>query len=86
MRDPHLRAVGAEPEGLRAVSPRRFHSVEDEAARLGVSKAWLYGEVRAGRFPHRKAGGRILIDPSEVDEFLELSGVSVEEAIQRAED
>ena len=67
------------------MSPRRFHSVEDEAARLKVSRSWLYGEVRAGRLPHRRAGGRILIDPSEVDEFLELSGVSVAEAIQRAE-
>ncbi len=65
---------------------RRFHSVEDEAARLGVSKRWVYGEIRAGRFPHRRARGRVLIDPAEVDEFLELTGISARQATERAED
>ena len=64
---------------------RRFHSVDTEAARLGVSKSWVYGEIRAGRFPYRRAGSRVLIDPVEVDEFLELAGVSVREATERAE-
>ncbi len=86
MRNPHLPALGVEPEDLPGVSPRRFHSVEDEAARLGVSKSWVYGEIREGRFPHRRARGRVLIDPAEVDEFLELTGVSAREATERAED
>ncbi len=68
------------------MSPRRFHSVGVEAARLGVSSSWIYGEVRERRFPHRRARGRVLIDPAEVDEFLELTGVSAREATERAED
>ena len=68
------------------MKPRRFHSVDAEATRLGLSRSWLYGEIRAGRFPHRRARGRVLIDPAAVDEFLESTGTSVREAMARVED
>ena len=63
---------------------RQLHGVAQEARRLGVSRGWLYGEVRAGRFPHRKLGSRVLIDPAETDEFLERQAVGVEDALARA--
>lgn len=37
---------------------------------LQVSKVWLYKEVRAGRFPHRKVGRLLRFKASEVDEYL----------------
>lgn len=37
---------------------------------LQVSKVWLYKEVRAGRFPHRKVGRLLRFKASEVDAYL----------------
>lgn len=65
---------------------RQFHSVAAEAARLGVSKTWLYAEVRAGRFPHVKLGSRVLLDPAETDDFLGRRAVAVEDALAQAEE
>ena len=65
--------------------PRQLRSVASEAKRLGVSKGWLYGEVRAGRFPHVRLGTRVLLSPADVDRFLALREVSVEEALAHAE-
>ncbi len=53
---------------------RKLRSVSKEAERLGVSKGWLYTEIREGRFPHVKLGSRVLLDPEEVDaKFLYCS-------------
>ncbi len=67
-----------------AASLRRLRGVVEEAERLGVSRGWLYGEIRAGRFPHKRLGGRVLLDPAETDEFLERQAVGVEDALARA--
>ena len=69
----------------RQAAHRELHSVAEEAARLGVSKGWLYGEVRAARFPHMKLGSRVLLDSAQVHEFLARQAVSVEEALKKAE-
>ena len=37
---------------------------------LQVSKVWLYREVRAGRFPHRRVGRLLRFKASEVDDYL----------------
>ena len=65
--------------------PRQLRSVASEAKRLGVSPSWLYSEVRALRFPHVRLGNRVLLDPSEVDNFLAQRSVSVEQALERTE-
>ncbi len=65
---------------------RQLRSVRLEAKRLGVSPSWLYSEVRALRFPHVRLGNRVLLDPVEVDAFLAQSCVSVERALERAEE
>ena len=65
---------------------RQLRSVAQEAQRLGVSKGWLYTEARAGRFPHVRLGSRILLDPSQVDAFLARRSVSVEQALEHAEE
>ena len=69
-----------------ATGQRHLRSVADEARRLGISPGWLYSEVRAGRFPCLRLGARVLLDPAEVDRFLDLRRVSVEEALGRADE
>ena len=64
---------------------RKLRSVAQEAERLGLSLSYLYGEIRASRFPHIKLGSRVLLDPAEVDAFLSLREVGVEEALSHAE-
>ena len=54
--------------------------------RLGVSNGWLYTEIREGRFPHLKLGTRVLLDPAEVDRFIDLRRLTVEEAIHNADE
>ena len=66
--------------------PRHLRSVAAEAERIGVSSSWLYGEIRVGRFPHIRLGNRVLLDPNEVDHFLALRTLSVEDAIERVID
>ncbi len=74
-------------EGSRGSNGHReLRSVSEEAERLGVSKGWLYNETREGRFPHVKLGGRVLLDPAKVDEFLAARSVGVEEALHQAEE
>ena len=70
----------------RICRSRELRSIAEEGARLGVSKGWLYQEVRAGRFPHVRLGSRILLDVADVDQFLRLREVTVEEAMRRAEE
>jgi excisionase family DNA binding protein len=65
---------------------KELRGVAQEAARIGVSKAWLYTEIREGRFPHVRLGGRVLLDPAEVDAFLAARAVGVEEALRQAEE
>ncbi len=80
-----MRRTGTQAEQSPAKAPRQLRSVASEAKRLGVSKGWLYGEVRAGRFPHVRLGNRVLLDPADVDNFLTQRSVSVEQALERAE-
>ena len=65
---------------------RELRSVTSEAKRLKVSPSWLYQEIRAHRFPHVRLGNRVLLDPADVDAFLAQRCVSVEQAVERAEE
>ncbi len=65
---------------------RQLRSVTSEAKRLRVSPSWLYQEIRAHRFPHVRLGNRVLLDPADVDAFLAQRCVSVEQALERAEE
>ncbi len=60
---------------------RNYRSVAAEAARLGVSVGWIYREIREQRFPHVPLGGRILLDPIEVDAFLRQAELNAEAAL-----
>ena len=67
-------------------APRReLRSVAQEAERLAVSRGWLYGEIRAGRFPHIRLGSRVVLDPAKTDDFLARRAVAVEDALAQAE-
>ena len=81
-----VRRIGTQAEQSPAKASRQLRSVASEAKRLGVSKGWLYGEVRAGRFPHVRLGTRVLLNPADVDRFLALRGLSVEDALDHTEE
>ena len=51
-----------------------------------MSRGWLYGEIRAGRFPHMKLGSRVVLDPAETDAFLARRGLAVDDALAQAEE
>ena len=45
---------------------KKFYSVKEVAAILGVSKSLIYAGVHQGKIPHRRIMGRILIPASFV--------------------
>lgn len=66
------------------MSTQKFLGVAEVAARLGVSRAHLYDEIRAGRFPYVRIGAkRVAIDEDELHSFLSLRSVTGTEAAQR---
>jgi len=71
---------------LTGTRQRKRTSVAAEAHRIGVSEGWIYARIRERRFPHTRAGGRVLLDPDEVDRFLAATSVGLEEALQREAD
>ena len=73
-------------KGSQPKAPRQLRSVAAEAMRLGISSSWIYQEVRSDRFPHRRLGNRVLLDPAEVDDFLARRCVSVEQALGSVEE
>ena len=54
---------------------QRLLSIDEAAARLGVSKYTLRAWLFQRRLPHVKLGRRVLIDPCDVDRFIEASRV-----------
>jgi excisionase family DNA binding protein len=50
-------------------------SVDEAAARLGVSKYTLRGWLFQRRLPHVKLGRRVLVDPNDLDRFIETSRI-----------
>ena len=69
-----------------AATARRYASVSEEAERLGVGDTIILEAIRENRFPHRRFGRRILLLPSETDDYLSKSGVSVEDALARSQE
>lgn len=72
-----LDAAGSAPldtrfgAGSRAqVSQTSLLHADDVAVLLGVSKAWVYAEVRAGRMPHVKLGRYVRFRRESIEEWL----------------
>jgi excisionase family DNA binding protein len=45
-------------------------TAEDVAVQLGVSKDWIYAEVRAERIPHVKLGRNVRFRESSIEDWL----------------
>ena len=48
-----------------------FVSVGAAAQMLGISKSLLYDQIHAGRFPHRRIGGRIVVSIKVLEQMAE---------------
>lgn len=49
----------------------RLLTAEEVAQQLQVPTSWVYGQARAGRFPHVKAGRYVRFDQRDVDAWIE---------------
>jgi excisionase family DNA binding protein len=49
---------------------RQLLDADDVAAALGVSRDWVYGEVRAGRIPHVRLGRCVRFRAEVIEEWL----------------
>jgi excisionase family DNA binding protein len=52
-------------------------SVDEAAARLGVSKYTLRGWLFQRRLPHVKLGRRVLVDPADIERFIQDNRIEV---------
>jgi excisionase family DNA binding protein len=48
-----------------------FVSVPEAARRLGIGKTLLYAQISAGKFPHRRIGGRIVVSVKVLEKLAE---------------
>ena len=48
-----------------------FVSVPEAARTLGVGKTLLYEQIKAGKFPHRRIGGRIVVSVKVLEKLAE---------------
>jgi predicted DNA-binding transcriptional regulator AlpA len=56
------------------VTPQKFGlSVTDAARLLGIGRTLLWAEIKAGRFPTRRMGKRVVVSSRSVERFLEGS-------------
>jgi excisionase family DNA binding protein len=51
--------------------PRALLTADEVAARLRVTKCWVYAEVRAGRLPHVRLGRYIRFRAGAIDSWIE---------------
>ena len=60
-------------------------NAEDVAAMLGVSRDWIYGEVRAGRLPHVRLGRTVRFRAETIDRWLgDLEAATMRDEAQSA--
>lgn len=48
-----------------------FVSVPEAARQLGIGKTLLYEQIHAGKFPHRRIGGRIVVSVRVLEKMAE---------------
>ena len=52
------------------MTARVAYTLPEAAAAYGPSESWLRRQIREGRLPHSRAGRRILVRASDLDELL----------------
>lgn len=62
-------------------SPQRYLTVQEAAAKLGLTVQGVYKRIARNQVPYRKMGGRVRIPEKDLDEFMAgLPGCSVDRA------
>lgn len=64
----------------------RLLTADDVCAQLSMGRDWLYGEVRAGRFPAVKCGRYYRFRQEDVDAWIEANTVGSFPAARNEED
>jgi len=52
------------------LGPRRLCRVREAVAHYGITKGWVFNELRAGRLRGKKLGGVLLIDLQQLEERI----------------
>jgi len=55
---------------VSAAEDLRLLDADDVAAALGVSRDWVYGEVRAGRIPHVRLGRNVRFRAAAIGDWI----------------
>ena len=50
---------------------KKYNNAEEEAARLGVKKAWIWAKARAREIPCAKIGKYYFFIPEQTDKWLQ---------------
>ena len=66
----------------KALARRGFKPTEI-AELYGFSKTLIYSEISAGRLPHVRIGGRIIIELDEWNQYLAKRRVTADQAVSR---
>jgi excisionase family DNA binding protein len=70
-----LVAKGAHEMKKQTTEKPVFNNVDDLANELGLSRAVVYREIRAGRIPHLRLGRRIVLPRSAIAAWLHDGGL-----------
>lgn len=61
------------PDGDCSRSMSKLLEADDVAEMLGMSKDWIYGEVRAGRIPHVRLGRYVRFRAEAIEDWIRES-------------
>jgi excisionase family DNA binding protein len=65
---------------------KKYLTVLEVAARLGITERAAWQRIYRGQLPHRRWGRRVIIPLDELKEFLaKLPGCSVKEALEEVQ-
>jgi excisionase family DNA binding protein len=69
---------------VRDLLPTLALSPAEAAGSIGVSESWLRVQMRQGGLPFSRVGGRVLIQPRKLAEWLDRHEERNEETVKRA--
>ena len=69
-------------QSVKALERKGFKPTEI-AELYGFSKTLIYSEISAGRLPHIRIGGRIIIELGEWNRYLAKRRVTADQAVSR---
>jgi len=64
---------------MAAIEQDRYISVKDASKLTSLSRVALYNQCASGKLPHVRVGARICIKLSDLEQFMNMRQVSIED-------